>query len=220
MRKCKHCNAVMPKYSNTCFYCDTFNEPEEVEAEEIIVSTSETGELRYCPHCVLPMDSVKILKDYDIVIEQCPKCHGFFFDLGELKALIKIISKNENIDINRIDIGDFNLDNFMGKIKYIKCPVCNDTMHRISFDNDSGVVYDYCAKHGIYLDSGELKQIIRYERSGKYDFINPGRSAMKELIKSKDISDDEIVKLSFKSPDMAKIAGAAVIGAILLRFFL
>jgi Zn-finger nucleic acid-binding protein len=51
-------------------------------------------------------------------------------------------------------------------VKYIKCPVCDKFMNRLNFGSRSGVIVDKCKEHGIWLDGGELKQIMEWTKAG------------------------------------------------------
>lgn len=49
---------------------------------------------------------------------------------------------------------------------YKKCPVCRDFMNRKNFGTKSGVIYDSCKSHGIWLDGGELKRLLKWKKAG------------------------------------------------------
>ena len=52
------------------------------------------------------------------------------------------------------------------KIKYVKCPVCSNIMNRINFGIRSGVIIDRCKGHGVWLDGGQLKQLLEWRKAG------------------------------------------------------
>jgi Zn-finger nucleic acid-binding protein len=55
------------------------------------------------------------------------------------------------------------------KIRYIRCPECNELMQRMNFAGASGVIIDMCPQHGSWFDNKELQQIIAFLRSGGMD---------------------------------------------------
>ena len=54
----------------------------------------------------------------------------------------------------------------LGPVVYLRCPTCNQLMHRENFGRRSGVIIDKCAKHGIWLDDQELERIARFIAEG------------------------------------------------------
>jgi Zn-finger nucleic acid-binding protein len=44
---------------------------------------------RRCPSCHRRLRSVRLPGDPDVVIDRCPKGHGFWFDRGELETLVE-----------------------------------------------------------------------------------------------------------------------------------
>jgi Zn-finger nucleic acid-binding protein len=51
-------------------------------------------------------------------------------------------------------------------VRYIKCPECKDVMNRTNYARISGVIVDYCRRHGYWLDNGELEKIAAFVASG------------------------------------------------------
>jgi Zn-finger nucleic acid-binding protein len=52
------------------------------------------------------------------------------------------------------------------RVHYRPCAVCAQMMNRKNFGGASGVIVDVCAKHGTWLDAGELPQVLEFVRSG------------------------------------------------------
>jgi Zn-finger nucleic acid-binding protein len=104
--------------------------------------------------------------DGKFLVERCHRCHGLFFDLNELQALIDMTIKHSyEIDYKRLHQSaqqPLNRD----EIIYKKCPVCSKFMQRRNYEKTSGIIIDVCAKHGIWLDAGELKQIYEWVKAG------------------------------------------------------
>jgi Zn-finger nucleic acid-binding protein len=54
-------------------------------------------------------------------------------------------------------------------VVYRKCPECAGTMQRKNFAKRSGVIVDWCGKHGTWLDADELEEIAAYVLAGGLD---------------------------------------------------
>ncbi|GAB4269714.1 MAG: hypothetical protein Kow0065_19770 [Methylomicrobium sp.] len=104
----------------------------------------------------------------DFMIERCEQCFGMFFDLGEVERLLTNSVSNA-VDINRQLLENINAERYRQsnrKVKYIKCPVCQQFMRRINYGHRSGVVVDRCNAHGFWLDSGELIHLMEWKKAG------------------------------------------------------
>ena len=51
-------------------------------------------------------------------------------------------------------------------VTYIDCPVCRKLMNRVNLGTRSGVIADQCRQHGMWLDGGELRQIMEWMKAG------------------------------------------------------
>ena len=161
---CKSCSAHLPKHSNICDYCGTANPIDLQGVAEY--SISESDEIRYCPHCDVPMQTLSLDEEDKLQIEQCQECFGFFFDPGELEAVLDKTVKIKIIDMNKLDKANYKRVDFHEKIRYIRCPICNDQMRRYNYGYKSGVVLDRCSAHGVWLDSGELRHLMEWKSAG------------------------------------------------------
>jgi Zn-finger nucleic acid-binding protein len=54
-------------------------------------------------------------------------------------------------------------------VSYRPCPVCKLLMNRSQYGKYSRVVIDTCRQHGVWLDEGELNQILEWVRGGGLD---------------------------------------------------
>ncbi len=219
-RKCSVCSAPMPDNSNYCEYCNTFNESDA--RDDVLFLENDNSDTRLCPHCEVPMNPLQALKDENVIIDMCPECFGMFFDRGELRYLVELLTKDKEINVNKIDIGDLEKIPLTSRVDYVKCPVCGDTMHRINYEETSGIVFDYCKKHGIYLDSGELKQILEWKKVGRFDFISDNKRKIVQytnVTKEFDF-DEEDDEFKLKPFDPALVGGSIAAIMILIGFFL
>jgi Zn-finger nucleic acid-binding protein len=51
-------------------------------------------------------------------------------------------------------------------VRYLPCPVCGDLMNRKNFALTSGVILDWCRRHGFWFDGGELEAVLRFVDEG------------------------------------------------------
>lgn len=51
-------------------------------------------------------------------------------------------------------------------VRYVPCPECGTLMNRKNFAQSSGVVLDVCARHGVWLDRGELERVLGFVAGG------------------------------------------------------
>ncbi len=210
----------MPENSNYCEYCNTFNESDA--KDDILFLENDNSNTRLCPHCEVPMSSFQALKDENVIIDMCPECYGMFFDRGELRYLVNLLTDNKEINVNKIDIGDLKDIDHVRSTDYVKCPVCGDTMHRINYEDSSGIIFDYCKKHGIYLDSGELKQILAWKKTSKFDFISDNKRKIVQytnVTKEFEFDEDED-GFKLKPFDPSIVGGSIAAILFLLGFFL
>lgn len=160
---CPSCSAALSGSTGTCAYCGTYV---DLDLHAQHVSRVTTVSQRDCPHCEIPMQTVDMSQDNSLHVEHCETCHGLFFDNGELQQAMKQGVSNAaagNHDlIKRIVRGRYQ----ERPVKYINCPVCSEQMVRRNFGFRSGVVTDVCLKHGVWLDNGELRQLLEWKKAG------------------------------------------------------
>ncbi len=163
---CTNCGAPLPAKSNICPYCKTVA---DTDLRTLRRRTTKRGEsTRLCPRCQINLKLITINLSQPVEIDRCEECMGIFFDTGELEDLVDASVKQVGeVDYQR-------LTRFMQEerkvetqvVKYIKCPVCSELMHRKNYGWGSGVIIDTCAVHGIWLDGGELEQILKWTHAG------------------------------------------------------
>jgi Zn-finger nucleic acid-binding protein len=165
MANCKNCGAALPPDSMICVYCNTRR---DIDLEEVHRYTVEAPESdRTCPRCEKKLQTIDIKLGGKFLIERCKECLGLFFDPGELETLVdKSVANVYQIDYSRIDELQKTKRCQEYPVKYIKCPVCRKLMNRLNFGAQSGVIVDKCRDHGMWLDGGELRQILEWTKAG------------------------------------------------------
>ncbi len=163
MNKCKSCGAPLPPNKVTCTYCGTRNSVDLKGLGNIAIVEPQSP--RRCPECKEKMQTVDVGNSAKFLIEKCDKCHGLFFDPGELEGLLDE-KVTDGVRINYERIKELSKIRPQHKVAYRPCPVCQKMMNRVNFGTRSGVIIDRCREHGIYLDGGELRQLLEWRRAG------------------------------------------------------
>jgi Zn-finger nucleic acid-binding protein len=165
MSNCKNCGAPMPPDSLVCPYCKTRFDVDLKGVHRYTVEQPESE--RICPRCNKPLQTIDLKIGEKFLIERCPLCLGLFFDPGELEVVLgQSVSHVYEIDYNRLQELTQLKRHQDYSVTYIKCPVCQKLMNRINYGAQSGVIVDKCRYHGIWLDGGELKQLLEWTKAG------------------------------------------------------
>ncbi len=170
MAKCSHCSAPLPKSGIICRYCGTRNDIDLKEIKKFV--NLRPGQKRICPLCHIPMPTINVGEKLPLYIERCESCYGIFFDLNELETMIdKSVKGSRNVDLIKLaKISEH--PRHVDILVYRKCPVCEKTMQRKNFMGRSGVITDLCVEHGVWLDSGELRHIMEWVKTGGIEKVN------------------------------------------------
>ena len=163
--KCTACGAALPANSLVCTFCGTRN---AVDLRSLSASTASAPESpRCCPECGTVMASVDVGHRKRFFIEQCARCHGLFFDLNELQALLEdAVTPVYEVNLPLLDALQKESTVSRRGLTYISCPVCGRMMNRVNFGSRSGVVLDQCRNHGVWLEGGELRRLLEWKKAG------------------------------------------------------
>lgn len=128
-----------------------------------------------CPRCNSNLSTTEI---QNITIEMCPSCDGLWLDKFEITKILNCESDSiKSSEIAAALEKDKNINNTENKS--IKCPACSSEMTNTSYMFNNNINVDLCPKcFGIWLDDGELKEIINHMNN-----------------KSGSLSDEEIDKI-------------------------
>lgn len=104
-----------------------------------------------CPVC---KDSMLVLELDQIEIDYCASCEGVWLDAGELELLLE--TEQERKRLLSLFIEDKSV-----KEKSYACPICGKKMKKVFVGEEKKILIDKCKKnHGLWLDKGELKEIV------------------------------------------------------------
>ena len=109
-----------------------------------------------CPVC---RSDMIVVEHNRIELDYCTRCHGVWFDAGELEMLLASL-KMENPDL------------FLGNIlssaevtsseKKRKCPICRQKMKKTIVGEQPKILIDVCQRgDGLWFDGGEIGQLIK-----------------------------------------------------------
>ena len=162
--KCPCCSAPRPQRGVVCDYCgNRLNIDLDYwkSLEAINANTDLT-----CPECQSQLEEL-LLQPSNLTANRCPDCLGLFLPIGSLEKILSDLalpSQHINHDLIQelINHPAFTPD----AIRYRPCPHCQNLMNRVQYGNRSGVIVDECRDHGIWLDPGELRQLIEWSRAG------------------------------------------------------
>ncbi len=178
---CASCGATLPAKSHVCCYCGGLNDT-DLRGVAKQIGSAGAGE-RNCPACGVDLHRVDVFES--VAIERCESCYGLFFQPSQLEALIDgAVSHVYDVDFGRLE----RMIEEEGvlperKQRYVHCPDCGKMMNRQRFGARSGVVIDRCAQHGVWLDAGELGQILKWVKAGGR--IHDERRQIEELRQEK-----------------------------------
>jgi Zn-finger nucleic acid-binding protein len=115
-----------------------------------------------CPRCKIKMRRRGVGAHETL---ECPMCCGLFVEVDVMESMIRDQEKRVGevaSPTKRPERSSLNA----GPVSYVMCPVCGTVMNRLNYGRISGVIVDYCKKHGYWLDEGELEKIAKWVATG------------------------------------------------------
>jgi len=164
---CKFCASPLPMDSLVCGYCKQRN---AVNLNALIVNevSSPLDRAIACPLCKIQLKKLRITLGVDVFIEHCTVCDGFLIDEIDLEKVLLFTSKE--IVLYNKKILRFILDHPRKEKEknpfYRECPYCKIIMKKKIFKKYSGVMIDKCNEHQLWVDSGELIQMLEWKKVG------------------------------------------------------
>ena len=164
--KCKFCSAPLARKGAICNYCGQRN-PLNLGVLTAIEVEGKNKDID-CPVCNIAFENINIGAKERLLIQRCYECDGIFILEDILEQLIKKQTiPREEIDLHVLRFVQNNPRHKQERvIKYRACPICSKIMQRINYRVVSGVIVDRCLRHGVWLDGGELKQILEWKKAG------------------------------------------------------
>ena len=120
--------------------------------------------------CPVDKSDLIVVEYNKIELDHCTRCHGAWFDAGELELLLKSLGLESYYQF----IGNI-LDSDEAKTseKRRNCPICRSKMRKKSIGEQPVVLIDVCRYgHGLWFDVGEFAHVLKHvaeKSSGKRD---------------------------------------------------
>lgn len=165
MAKCNSCSAPLKANTQFCSYCGVRNDIDLLGKHDYQVVDSSHE--RFCPECAQSLQTIQLDAVGALRIERCAGCYGLFFDPGEIEALLDSVVAPV-VTVNLALLSNINEDRYPANaaVKYLKCPVCQVLMNRVSYGYRSGVIVDQCKSHGVWLDGGQITHLLEWKKAG------------------------------------------------------
>jgi Zn-finger nucleic acid-binding protein len=115
-----------------------------------------------CPRCETPLAEIAVGSHS---IRGCTQCGGFWVK----KDIFQVICTREE---DQEAVLGYSIpeppppDPKKPQRAYIPCPECGKLMNHKNFAGCSGVILDWCSKHGSWFDRQELHRIVTFIRGG------------------------------------------------------
>ena len=113
-----------------------------------------------CPRCGVMLSK----KEYEgESVSCCDTCWGYWLTRISLDNIIKkteyLFNETEVKNITNTFFIEGDRDRSGSEGKDIACPVCAKTLERKKYHPRCAVMIDECKDHGIWLDTGEIKDL-------------------------------------------------------------
>lgn len=110
-----------------------------------------------CPECELEL----VAFDGDPgQLYDCSRCGG---QLVEHTLLSNLIERRRRFSDGR-SVRSYNPAE--RKVRYLPCPACSQLMNRRNVGGNSGIIVDYCARHGVWFHPGALPRLLSFVAQG------------------------------------------------------
>ena len=160
---CKFCASPLPINSLVCTHCKQRNPISPLLQEKEVLDNPQTVE---CVECHTQTMEFVDMGDYQETLSalQCSTCKGTFISFELLEKGIKHYGLKRKKIPSKIDAPEGKKRN---RDNLYSCPICQQTMKRFTYKISSGVLIDKCEEHGVWLNHGELKELIEWKQSFK-----------------------------------------------------
>lgn len=144
---CPSCFALIFQESRHCPHCGARRARQE-----------EPSEAR-CPGCRATMQALAV---GTVALLECTSCDGLWID-GDAFERICADRESQAAVLHREEPSREARDR---RVSYRPCVRCGTMMNRVNFARLSGAILDVCKRHGTFLDSGELQDVVRFIQNG------------------------------------------------------
>ena len=175
---CPSCSAPLPARGVVCRYCGSRRDL-DLQGWRHLQASAPDGPLQ-CPDGHGNLEWLELPPpggagappgespgEPPLQLGRCPSCLGLFLPLGTLERLLdQAVGPVWAIDPQLLQTLADSPRAEASSWRYRPCPSCGELMHRQLHGQRSGVVVDRCRDHGLWLDAGELRQLLEWTRAG------------------------------------------------------
>jgi Zn-finger nucleic acid-binding protein len=99
----------------------------------------------------------------EVHVEQCSRCLGCFARTADFSELLEREVAGDAVGLRRfVPLARGRELPRQTLLALVSCPHCNRQMDRVRFADRASLIVDVCAKHGIWLDAGELVAVLDF----------------------------------------------------------
>ena len=113
-----------------------------------------------CPRCQLSLSDEHYENQQ---LKFCTNCWGHWLNQSALDAILRsdsyTFSRQERQEMLSTWANRGDVDRQGDESKQIDCPECSSSLQRKRFFESCPVEVDVCDEHGIWLDTGEIKEL-------------------------------------------------------------
>ena len=150
---CKACGGKNDAGQSLCVHCD---EPLNGVAKEA------EGRCPVCKDRFLEPVSLGAISE----LQSCRRCGGIWVPVSSLASLLEAAGRRIlGFEPHELDML-WDGVSARGRVSYVACPVCGQTMLRRAHGS-SNVVLDVCMAHGLWCDHGELPKLLKAAAQGE-----------------------------------------------------
>ena len=112
--------------------------------------------MKFCPICKIELKTAIF---YNTEVDYCPRCLGIFFEEDELR----LAKDQKDRSLRWLDVDLWKDESKLKLSRGMRlCPVCRLPLYEVYY-GDSRIIVDVCKScHGVWLERGEFKKIIKY----------------------------------------------------------
>lgn len=150
---CKACGGKNDADRSRCAHCDEPLDGVDHQAE---------GPCPVCKDRFLDPVSLGALSE----LQSCRRCGGIWVPVSSLDSLLEAAGRRIlGFEPHELDML-WDGVSARGRVSYVACPVCKQTMLRRAHGS-SKVVLDVCMAHGLWCDHGELPKLLEAAAQGE-----------------------------------------------------
>jgi Zn-finger nucleic acid-binding protein len=219
---CRRCRSQVFAPRDTC-----------ICGEPCYAWTAATPEELACPRCHGKLARAE-LEPATVHVEQCARCLGCFVRTEEFSELVERESHADRTTAPAAFVPPPDAKRLPRQVLLdeVRCPHCAATMERARFAQKASVVIDVCPKHGVWLDAGELPQLLEHVRRSAEGTPEPDAADLADAAHWDRVTSERLVEEQASAarlaraeavrdrPSTAAIAAGTAIGGPWLGLFI